>query len=119
MTTRQTSVGVFRPGGTRLRRALLAGACLLALIAGVLLARGQGNSYYGYSYPTYSSPIAISSDNRLVWSVNPNDNSVSVIRTDTEALITNIKVGQEPQSIALSPNNEWAYVANAASSNVP
>src|SRR5262249_35320045 len=32
--------------------------------------------------PTYSSPIAISSDNRLVWVVNPADDSVSIIRTD-------------------------------------
>ncbi|MBV8135841.1 MAG: beta-propeller fold lactonase family protein [Deltaproteobacteria bacterium] len=71
-----------------------------------------------FAHPTYSSPIAISADNKLVWSVNPNDNSVSVIRTDTNALIENISVGTEPQSIALDPNNHFAYVADAASSDV-
>jgi YVTN family beta-propeller protein len=71
-----------------------------------------------YSKPTYSSPIAISIDDRLVWSVNPNNDSVSVIRTDTNQLITAISVGHEPQSIALTPNNKWAYVANAADGTV-
>jgi YVTN family beta-propeller protein len=71
-----------------------------------------------YSKATYSSPIAISIDNLLVWSVNPNNNSVSVIRTDTNQLITTIPVGHEPQSVALTPNNKWAYVANAADGTV-
>ena len=118
MTKPKSSKPVFRLERTLLRRLPLVAVGFLSVIAAVLLARGQANTYHSYSYPTYSNPIAISSDNKLVWSVNPADNSVSVIRTDTEALITNIKVGQEPQSVALSPNNEWAYVANAASSNV-
>ena len=60
----------------------------------------------------------MSADNTLVWSVNPGDDSVSVIRTDTNALITNIKVGDEPQSVALDPGNKFAYVANAAGSSL-
>jgi len=71
-----------------------------------------------FSKATYSSPIAISIDNRLVWSVNPNNNSVSVIRTDTNQLIETIAVGHEPQSIALTPDNSYAYVANAADGTV-
>ena len=69
-------------------------------------------------HPAYSSPIALSADNKLVWSVNPADNSVSVIRTDTNQLITNIKVGLEPQAVALSPNGNFAYVADAAGNDV-
>ena len=68
--------------------------------------------------PTYSSPIALSRDNRLLWSVNPADNSVSVVRTDTNTVLRKIKVGREPQSVALDPNNKFAFVANAAGSSV-
>jgi len=53
-----------------------------------------------------------------VWSVNPANNSVSVIRTDTNTLITNIPVGKEPQGVAVDPNNYYAFVASAADSAV-
>jgi YVTN family beta-propeller protein len=68
--------------------------------------------------PTYSSPIAMSADNKLVWVVDPNDDSVSVIRTDSNVVIGKIRVGDEPQSVALDPGGTFAFVANAASSNV-
>lgn len=71
-----------------------------------------------YSNPTTSSPIALSADNTLLWVVNPTDNSVSVIRTDTKHVLTKIKVANEPQSVALDPSNRFAYVANAASNKV-
>ena len=68
--------------------------------------------------PTYSSPIALSRNNQLLWSVNPADNSVSVVRTVTRTVLKKIKVGREPQSVALDPNNKFAFVANAAGSSV-
>jgi YVTN family beta-propeller protein len=67
---------------------------------------------------TYSSPIALSSDNLLVWSVNPDSDSVSVVRTDTLEMVAKIAVGDEPRSIALSLDNKFAYVANAADNSV-
>jgi YVTN family beta-propeller protein len=76
------------------------------------------DSANGYPNPTYSSPIALSKDNRLLWSVNPQDDTVSIIRTDTQQLLTNIRVGDEPQSIALSPDGRYAYIANAAGKSV-
>jgi YVTN family beta-propeller protein len=94
-------------------RALIALAVLLPVLARPEICLGAT-----FAHSTYSSPIAISADNQLVWSVNPNDNSVSVIRTDTNAIIDNITVGTEPQSIALDPNNQFAYVADAAGSDV-
>jgi len=72
-----------------------------------------------FADPTYSSPITLSNGGGFVWSVNPDDDSVSVIRTDTDELATqNIRVGDEPQSIALDPNGQFAYVANAADNSV-
>jgi YVTN family beta-propeller protein len=71
-----------------------------------------------FTTPTYSSPIAMSADNKLVWSVNPDNDTVSVIRTDTNVKIRDITVGNEPQSVAIDPTNTFAYVANAASNNV-
>ncbi|MEO7910785.1 MAG: YncE family protein [Roseiflexaceae bacterium] len=72
-----------------------------------------------FAEPTYSSPIAVSNGGSFVWSVNPDDDSVSVIRTDTDELAgQSIRVGDEPQSIALDPNGQFAYVASAADNTV-
>ena len=68
--------------------------------------------------PSYSSPIAISRDDKLVWSVNPSSDSVSVIRTDTNRVVGKVTVGDEPQSVALDPAGRYAYVANAADSSI-
>jgi YVTN family beta-propeller protein len=68
--------------------------------------------------PTYSSPIAINATDRLIWVVNPNDDSVSVIRPDNNTRLAKITVGDEPESVALTPDNQYAYVANAAGNSV-
>jgi len=72
-----------------------------------------------FTKPTNSSPIAISADNTLVWSVNPGNASVSVISTATNTVVGNITgLGTEPRSVALDPNNGFAYVASPASNQV-
>jgi YVTN family beta-propeller protein len=58
---------------------------------------------FDLTHPTYSSPIALSADDKLLWSVNPDDDSVPVIRTNTNQGITKVGVGDEPQSVALDP----------------
>jgi YVTN family beta-propeller protein len=68
--------------------------------------------------PTYSSPIAINATDRLIWAVNPADDSVSVIRPDNNTRLAKIPVGDEPESVALTPDNQYAYVANAAGNSV-
>src|SRR5690349_16658030 len=77
------------------------------------------------STPTYSSPIALSADKNLIWVVNPDDDSVSVLGkldTSTPSVIGKIFVGDEPQSIALDTDNGSGgyrvYVANAADNSV-
>jgi YVTN family beta-propeller protein len=54
----------------------------------------------------------------LIWAVNPADDSVSVIRPDSNTRLAKIRVGDEPESIALTPDGHYAYVANAASGTV-
>jgi YVTN family beta-propeller protein len=71
-----------------------------------------------FSAPTYSSPITMSANGKLVWVVNPGGDNVAVIRTRDNRVIKRIKVGDEPQGVALDPNDRYAYVANAAAGTV-
>ena len=72
-----------------------------------------------FNKPTNSSPIALSASNELLWVVNPDSDTVSVFRTsDNTKVISDIPVGDEPQSVALHPNNTFAYVANAAGNSI-
>jgi cytochrome c peroxidase len=78
-----------------------------------------------FDRPTTSSPIALSADKHLIWVVNPDDDSVSVIGNldGTPNVITKLNVGDEPQSLALDTNNVdpsqyRVYVANAADNGV-
>ena len=66
--------------------------------------------------PTKSSPIAITSDNRFVWSVNPDNNSVSVfnVANDLNQKVAEIPVGTEPWCVAITPDNAKVYVTNMA-----
>jgi YVTN family beta-propeller protein len=54
---------------------------------------------------THSSPIAITSNNRFVWSVNPDNDSVSVFRVarDANKKVAEIPVGKEPWCVAVTP----------------
>jgi YVTN family beta-propeller protein len=69
-------------------------------------------------YATTSSPITPSRDGKVVWVVNPGADTVSVIRTDTNDVIATVRVGDEPQSVAVDPSNRFAFTANAASGTV-
>jgi YVTN family beta-propeller protein len=84
----------------------------------IVFALPSGALAQSWGQPTTSSPIAISRDDTLVWVVNTADNSVSVIRPDIYHPLAKIGVGTEPQSIALTPNGQYAYVACAAAGTV-
>jgi YVTN family beta-propeller protein len=68
--------------------------------------------------PSTSSPIAASADGRYVWSVNPGADTVSVIRTSNNRIAATVRVGDEPESVALDPLGRYAFVANASSDTV-
>ena len=74
----------------------------------------------GTASPTHASPIAITSDNSQVWSVNPDNNSVSVfnVAADANVKIAEVPVGIEPWCVAITPNNAKVYVTNMASGTV-
>jgi YVTN family beta-propeller protein len=110
-------------GNLKNAKRLIGSTMLLSAFAFILLDARHGstnaeNTNDVYHHPTTSSPISLSADNRLVWAVNSDDDSVSVIRTDHNTVIAKIDVGDEPQSVALDPANKFAYVANAASNNI-
>jgi YVTN family beta-propeller protein len=60
------------------------------------------------SGPTNSSPIAITSDNQFVWSVNPDNNSVSLfnVLNDANQKLAEVPVGVNPWCVAITPNNQ-------------
>src|SRR6267142_1783268 len=70
---------------------------LALLYAGETVAEAQV-----WSRPTTSNPIAISRNDRLIWVVNPSDDSVSVLRPDTNTRLAKISVGDQPESLALT-----------------
>src|SRR2546426_1475793 len=67
-----------------------------------------------------SSAIALTSDDGLLVSVNPDDDSITVfdVSSDTPAKLDEIKVGKEPNSVAIHPDDTRAYVANTVSGTV-
>jgi len=67
-----------------------------------------------------SSPIAISDDDALLLVVNNLNDSVTVINVagDANAKVAEITVGDEPRSVALTPDKKRAYVTNQASATV-
>ena len=60
----------------------------------------------GKRLATTSSPIAITAHNQFVWSVNPDNNSVSVffVAKDANQKVAEIPVGKEPWCVAIKEN---------------
>src|SRR5262245_541881 len=101
------------PGRSKLVMFLLLAVLLVVVWSGApqVLAQGGAPASPAATFlaPTYSSPIAVTNDKLFVWVVSPDDDSVYVINATTDTLVSRIFVGGEPQSIALDPNNGYAY----------
>src|SRR5262245_16593402 len=94
--------------------------CALALALLVWFWTGAAREVVAAPGPTYSSPIALTSDDRFVWVVNRDNNSVSVLEVgnDLNQKVREIPVGVEPRAIAITPNNQKVYVTNMVSGTV-
>lgn len=88
-------------------------------------ANGNANVNAGpFTTETRSTNIALTRNDRIAVVVNPESNTVTLLQVrdaagaDSTGKIVEIGVGQEPHSVALSPNDDRAYVTNTASGTV-
>ena len=105
-------------------------SCLIFLTVGAAMLWPRGNrsvakadefdGRFNKNPPTASGPIAITSNDRQVWVVNPDNNSVSIINVRDDANLKDgeIRVGREPNNLAISPDDNWVAVSNSVSGTV-
>ncbi len=67
--------------------------------------------------PARSATIAYDAANGKVWTVNPDNGSVSGIRTSDNIRIHEVTVGAAPKSLSLGPNNTL-WIANSKSASL-
>jgi YVTN family beta-propeller protein len=60
----------------------------------------------------------VTPDGSSVYVANQNSGTVSVIDTATNAVIATVRVGVEPNGVAVSPDGGRVYIANGASGTV-
>ena len=86
------------------------------LLQAVPKKKGEG----GFSGPTSSQPLALSADGELLVVANPDNNSVTFFDTSrpVPVKIEEVRVGREPNGVALAPDGREAYVANTLDGTV-
>jgi len=102
-----------------------------ACIAAALALAGCGGGYGGNDNgggggnaprlaQSHSSPLALTADNAFVWSVNPDNDSVSLLEVanDRNRKLAEVPVGDEPRCVAITPDDKKVYVTNAVSGTV-
>lgn len=68
--------------------------------------------------PSKAGTIAITGDDRRVLVVNPENDSLSVIDTASDAEVAEVPVGDEPSAVVIAPDDKVAYVALKAEARV-
>ncbi|WP_159025764.1 PKD domain-containing protein [Aquimarina sp. Aq78] len=60
------------------------------------------------SLPTQSAPIAVDENRRVIWSVNPDNNTITLINADDLSVIKEVSTGIDPVNVAVdSDGNSW------------
>lgn len=73
---------------------------------------------------TQSSSIALTSDDRRIVVVNREADSASIIAVrdangnDTQDMVAEVAVGAEPRYVAISPDDQYAFISNAEDSSI-
>jgi len=65
-----------------------------------------------------NTPISITNDDSIVLMANTDCDSISMINTESNALMREIPVGDEPTSVVIHPDGMRAYVSNRADGTV-
>jgi YVTN family beta-propeller protein len=65
-----------------------------------------------------SSAIAITAAGSTLLAVNPDSNSLTLMDTVSQSVITELAVGVDPRAVAVSPDDAQAYVADQGSDSV-
>jgi YVTN family beta-propeller protein len=75
---------------------------------------GGGNGGASLSRgPLSSGPVQITADDKTVWVVNPDTDSVTAVDAQTNQRGPEYGVGDEPRNLAISPDGAYVFVANA------
>jgi DNA-binding beta-propeller fold protein YncE len=73
---------------------------------------GGGNQGAILKRASKSGTIAITGDDKYVVQVNPENDSVTTFRVATNEKVSEVKVGKEPFSVVIAPDDQTAFVAN-------
>jgi YVTN family beta-propeller protein len=65
-----------------------------------------------------SSAVAISPDGSIVAAVNPDSDSITLVDSQTLAIVQEVPVGDDPRSVAFAPNSRLALVSNYGSASI-
>jgi len=60
----------------------------------------------------YSVAVEVTPDGAYAYVLNNYENTVSIVSTETNEVVSTVEVGMGPQNIAFSPNGLYAYVTN-------
>jgi uncharacterized protein (TIGR03437 family) len=72
-----------------------------------------------FTGPTSSQPLALNADDSLLVVANPDNDSITFFDAkNNNAKLGEVKVGKEPNGVALSPDGTRAYVANTVDGTV-
>ena len=98
---------------SQIRGLVFASTVTITLGSALALAANQSVDWRGEGHTkklsaTYSSPIAITGDDDYVWSVNPDNDSVSVFRVshDANEKVAEVRVGKEPWCVAIKSEDD-------------
>jgi len=70
------------------------------------------------SHPVAAAAVAVSPDGRIVVTVNPDSDSITLVDAITLAVLAEIPVGDNPRTVSLTPDSKMALVANQDSATI-